>query len=146
VYYKEICQDARSHERQIRMWKIWNSVGSDTNNNCNYLKTSLPFVLWITRNRTNPVKHSVNSTTCFGLIGHRQVDQEYNSMYGVTLCNSDSRNMWRQCHCVRAVLLLVYLLTASGRNVLMNCHWNKQLLCLNWLWFLTHILLTWRMW
>jgi len=65
------------------MRKIWNSSGSDKNYNYNYLKTFVPVMLWITRNTANPVKHNVNSTTCFGLIGYHQVDQEYKSMYGV---------------------------------------------------------------
>lgn len=65
------------------MWKIWNSAESDTNSNYDYLKTFIPVVLWITRNTANSVKHSVNSTTCFGLTGHHQVDQEYKIMYGV---------------------------------------------------------------
>ena len=62
MYYKEICHDARSHDGQIRMWKIWTLVGSDTNNNYNYLKTFLPFVLWINKKNKQEIEQIQSNT------------------------------------------------------------------------------------
>lgn len=56
------------------------------------------------RVKHNSFYSSVNSTTCFGLIGHHHIQQEYKSMYTV---------IWK----LRSQLLTVYIVILSIYNI-----------------------------
>jgi len=77
---------------------------------------------WITRITANPVKHrkivycSVNSTTCFGLRGQNEVDQEYKAMYTalwkqVAYCKEPGSQFPHSC--VYSLVFLANLLVSS---------------------------------
>jgi len=56
-----------SHLNNSKTIEPWSIAGNKNNSNC--------------RIKHNSFYSSVNSTTCFGLLGHHHIEQEYKSMY-----------------------------------------------------------------